>query len=100
MKKKLSQVQVLAKELAKRPLTGKQIENELGILNYKGRIFDLRNLSFCWDGMFFVVDDVLDTEMIEKKTRWGKSRIARYFIYKKYMRAYKSFLKDLLKPAH
>lgn len=74
MKKRLTQTQVLAKALAKRPLTGKQIE-ALGIQNYKGRIFDLRKILL--NAPEWVV---LHTEMVEKKTRWGRSRIAVYYL--------------------
>ena len=92
---KLSQVQVLAKELAKRPLTGKQIENELGIMNYKGRISDLR-LKMWLETSSTTLNPIVATEMVKKETRWGKSRIARYYILPHCMREYKKFLKQFL----
>lgn len=98
--KKLTQTQVLAKELLKRSLTGKQIENELGIMNYKGRIFDIRDatyLSDAFDKMIGTPMDILKTKMIEKKTRWGVSKIAVYKIAKQYRKEYKRFVKEFCK---
>ena len=88
----MTQVQVLAKELAKRPLTGKQIE-ALGIMNYKGRIWDLR------DAINELHADI-QREMKTVKSRWGKkkqSRIAVYSVDKKYLPEYKRFVKEFCK---
>jgi hypothetical protein len=63
-----TQVERLKKALEVRPYTGMEIITDLGILNYKGRICDLRQQGY-----------VIDTEMIKVTNRWGeKCRVARY----------------------
>ncbi len=100
-KKKLTQVQVLAKELAKGPLTGKDIE-KLGIMNYKGRICDLRDaieLSIEFANVYKLSTQILVTVPLTKKSRWrgGVSHPGLYKIKKQYRREYKKFLRDFLK---
>lgn len=92
---KLNQVKVLAKELSKRSLTGKQIE-ALGIMNYKGRISDLR-WHLAGGYMFHLSSHHLITDMVKVKTRWGNSRIAVYSIDKYIKKEYNKWLKGFLK---
>jgi len=68
MPKTLSpQCSALLALLKDRPLTGREIEAE-GIMNYKGRISDLR----LHHGIS------IKTTMIPVFTRWGKGQIAQY----------------------
>lgn len=89
-KKKLSQVQRLAKELAKRPLTGMQIIKELGILNYKGRVCDLRRETWYKSPLA----DCPSKRMIKIKSG---ATIAQYHIHRLDKSLYKKFLRDFLK---
>lgn len=51
-------------------VTGLECINKLGILNYKGRIFDLRKAGY-----------PIATKMVTKKNRKGKTKtFARYYL--------------------
>lgn len=95
MKKKLTQVQVLAKELTKRSLTKRDIR-KLGIDNAGDCVMKIRDKIDCsrlnaWGW------EVIQTDMVKVKTRSGYSRIAVYSINKAYRREFKKFVKEFCK---
>ena len=88
MKKKLTQTQVLAKELAKRSFTSKQASALLGITRLaeiKRRV-DEAVASFGYMPLIF-------TNYPSVNTRYGITRIAEYYVPAHLKKEYKLFLK-------
>lgn len=67
----MSQRSKLLSALRRGPMTKVQILNRLGILNGGGRVQDLRDAGHR-----------IKTDMVEVRTRYGTSKVARYRLIK------------------
>lgn len=67
----MTQCQRLLQELKRRPLTKAQAYKAIGAWNIGARILELRQ-----------VGHVIRTDMIEVKSRYGTSKVARYSLVK------------------